>query len=68
MFQKAEEELQGYEIPAAEGSTLMKRLDAFACKKVEASAHEAANTALPRMKERFSEVCVLLHPLGWLLL
>ena len=36
----------------------MKRLGAFARAKVEAAAHEAANTALPRMKDRFSEVRV----------
>ena len=34
----------------------MKRLGGFAHAKVEAAAHEAANTALPRMKERFAEV------------
>ena len=36
----------------------MKRLGSFARAKVEAAAHEAANTALPRMKERFAEVCL----------
>lgn len=39
----------------------MKRLDSFARAKVEAAAHEAANTALPRMKERFAEVCLISH-------
>ena len=36
----------------------MKRLGSFARAKVEAAAHEAANTALPRMKDRFAEVCL----------
>lgn len=55
-MQKAEEDLQGYEVPEKDAEALMKRLDAFAREKVEASAREAANTALPRMKDRFSEV------------
>ena len=55
-MQKAEGDLQGYEVPEEDAEALMKRLDAFARKKVEASAREAANTALPRMKDRFSEV------------
>ena len=44
----------------------MKRLDSFAQAKVEAAAHEAANTALPRMKERFAEVCLNLLSAGML--
>ena len=54
--QRAEDELAGYEVTGANREALMKRLDAFARQKVEAAAHEAANTALPRMKDRFSEV------------
>jgi hypothetical protein len=54
--QRAEEDLQGYEVPEKDAAAVMERLDAFACARVEVSAREAANTALPRMKDRFSEV------------
>ncbi len=52
--QKAEDDLAGYEVPGADREALMKRLGCLcASHKVEAAAHEAANTALPRMKDRF---------------
>lgn len=42
-------------------TALIKRLNAFARGKVEASAREAANTALPRMKDRFADVSFAAH-------
>ena len=58
-LQKAGVDLEGYDVPEQDSSTLFKRLDAFARAKVEAAAREAANTALPRMKDRFNDVRLL---------
>ncbi len=52
--------LKGYGIAEADLQSLNKALEAFARGRLEAAAKEAANTALPRMKERFSEVRSLL--------
>ena len=38
---------------------LQQRLGAHASGRAEAAAREAANTALPRMKERFTEASVV---------
>ena len=57
------EGLEGYEVPEADLAGLHSRLDAFARERMETAAREAANTALPRMKERFTEVpCTPPHP------
>ena len=58
-LQKAGVDLEGYDVPEQDSSTLFKLLDAFARAKVEAAAREAANTALPRMKDRFNDVRLL---------
>ena len=36
----------------------MRRLNSLAHAKVKSAAHKAANTALPREKDRFAEVCL----------
>jgi hypothetical protein len=43
-------------VPQPDLAALHARLEAFAGARIEAAAREAANTALPRMKERFTEV------------
>lgn len=55
-MQVVEESLVGYEVPGPDMDALQQRLEAFARARVESAASEAANTALPRMKERFTEV------------
>ena len=52
-------DLEGYDVPEHDTCALFERLDAFARAKVEAAAREAANTALPRMKDRFNDVRLL---------
>jgi len=47
--------LQGYEIDAAQEGELRSRVRAAAKARLLANAKEAANTALPRLKDRFSE-------------
>ena len=54
--------MQGYDVPEQDTHALYERLDAFARAKVEAATREAANTALPRMKDRFNDVRILLRP------
>jgi hypothetical protein len=54
--QEVAEGLKGYGMAEADLQGLHQRLQAFATSRMEAAAREAANTALPRMKERFSEV------------
>ena len=61
-LQKAGVDLEGYEVPEQDTCALFERLDAFARAKVEATAREAANTALPRMKDRFNDVRLLQDP------
>ena len=55
-------DLEGYDVPERDTCALFERLDAFARAKVEAAAREAANTALPRMKDRFNDVRLLPQP------
>ena len=54
--QVVEEGLQGYEVPQPDLEALHKQLADFGRARIESAAREAANTALPRMKERFTEV------------
>ena len=61
-LQKAGVDLEGYDVPEHDTCALFERLDAFARAKVEAAAREAANTALPRMKDRFNDVCLPPYP------
>ena len=55
-LQVVEEGLQGYEVPGPDLDALHQQLEAFGRARVESAAHEAAHTALPRMKDRFTEV------------
>ncbi|CAL8460688.1 g219 [Coccomyxa elongata] len=54
--QVVEEGLHGYEVPQPDLEALHKQLANFGRARIESAAREAANTALPRMKERFTEV------------
>ena len=53
--QAAEEALEGYGVAGQDMGALQARLGAHAGGRLEAAVREAANTALPRMKERFTE-------------
>ena len=53
--QAAEEALEGFGVVEQDMEGLQQRLGAFAGGRLEAAVREAANTALPRMKERFTE-------------
>ena len=55
-LQVVEEGLQGYEVPGPDLDALHQQLEAFGRARVESAAREAAHTALPRMKDRFTEV------------
>lgn len=55
-LQVVAEGLQGYEVPGPDLDALQQELEAFGRARVESAAREAAHTALPRMKERFTEV------------
>ncbi|KAK9834006.1 hypothetical protein WJX81_002422 [Elliptochloris bilobata] len=54
--QSVEAGLSGYALGSKARAALDAQLQGFARKRLEAHVREAANTALPRMKERFTEV------------
>lgn len=59
-MQEVADGLKGYGVAEPDLQQLRQKLEAFARSRLEAAAREAANTALPRMKERFSEVSLRL--------